>query len=82
MVQTPQLARRLREKGGPKGARNNLTRDVKARILAALNAKGGQKWLEQQAAANPVASARQGVANAGGWLRGRADPTQRGTLRC
>jgi hypothetical protein len=41
-------------KGRPKGAGNKLTRDVKAGILGALNAKGGQKWLEQEAAANPV----------------------------
>jgi hypothetical protein len=30
-------------KGRPKGAGNKLTRDVKAGILGALNAKGGQK---------------------------------------
>jgi hypothetical protein len=42
-------------KGRPKGARNKLTRDVKEMILGALNAKGGQKWLEEQAEANPVA---------------------------
>jgi hypothetical protein len=42
-------------KGRLKGAQNKLTRDVKAGILGALNANSGQKWLEQQAAANPVA---------------------------
>lgn len=42
-------------KGRPKGARNKMTRDLKEMILSALNANGGQKWFEQQAAANPVA---------------------------
>jgi hypothetical protein len=42
-------------KGRPKGARNKLSRDVKEMILGALSAAGGQKYLEQQAKANPVA---------------------------
>ena len=42
-------------KGRPKGARNKLTRDVNEMILGALSAAGGQKYLEQQAKANPVA---------------------------
>lgn len=42
-------------KGRPPGAKNKLTKDVKAMILGALAAKGGQKYLEQQAGENPVA---------------------------
>jgi len=42
-------------KGRPKGARNKMTPALKEMILAALNANGGHKWFEQQAAANPVA---------------------------
>jgi hypothetical protein len=42
-------------KGRPKGARNKITADVKAMILGALTAKGGQRYLEQQADKNPVA---------------------------
>lgn len=42
-------------KGRPKGARNKLTRDVKEMILGALTAVGGQRWLEEQAKANPIA---------------------------
>jgi hypothetical protein len=43
------------EKGRPTGARNKLTRDVKEMILGALSAVGGQRWLEEQAKANPIA---------------------------
>ena len=42
-------------KGRPRGARNKITADVKAMILGALSAKGGQSYLEQQAEQNPVA---------------------------
>jgi hypothetical protein len=38
-----------------KGVRNKITRDVKAMILGALAAKGGQAYLQQQADRNPVA---------------------------
>lgn len=41
--------------GRPKGASNKLTGDVKAMILGALEAKGGQKYLEVQASKNPTA---------------------------
>jgi hypothetical protein len=41
--------------GRRKGTPNKLNADVKAMILGALNAAGGQKWLEHQMAANPVA---------------------------
>jgi hypothetical protein len=34
---------------------NKLTRDIKEMILGALSAGGGQKWLEEQMKANPVA---------------------------
>jgi hypothetical protein len=42
-------------KGRPKGAPNKITADVKAMILGALTAKGGQAYLEQQAEKNPIA---------------------------
>ena len=41
--------------GRRKGTPNKLNADVKAMILAALAAKGGQKYLEKQADANPTA---------------------------
>jgi hypothetical protein len=41
--------------GRRKGTPNKLNADVKAMILAALNAKGGQKYLEKQADENPMA---------------------------
>jgi hypothetical protein len=41
--------------GSRKGKPNKLTRDLKEMILGALSAGGGQKWLEQQMAANPAA---------------------------
>jgi hypothetical protein len=41
--------------GRRKGTPNKLNADVKAMILGALNAAGGQRWLENQMAANPVA---------------------------
>jgi hypothetical protein len=42
-------------KGRIKGVPNKLTSDVKAMILGALHAAGGQRWLEEQMAANPAA---------------------------
>ncbi len=42
--------------GRQKGTPNKLTVDLKEMILGALNAKGGQRYLEQQATENPVAS--------------------------
>jgi hypothetical protein len=42
-------------KGRKPGSRNKLTADVKALILGALDAVGGQAYLEQQAQKNPVA---------------------------
>ena len=50
-----------RLKGTPKtggrkaGTPNKLTADIKAMIIGALNAKGGQEWLEHQADENPTA---------------------------
>lgn len=41
--------------GRTKGTPNKLSGDVKAMILGALGAKGGQKYLERQAEDNPVA---------------------------
>jgi hypothetical protein len=41
--------------GRQKGTRNRLTRDLKAMILGALSAAGGQAWFEHQMEANPVA---------------------------
>ena len=41
--------------GRPKGLKNKLTRDVKEMVIGALAAKGGQKYLEEQAEKNPVA---------------------------
>ena len=41
--------------GRRKGMPNKLNADVKAVVLGALQARGGQKWLEQQMNANPVA---------------------------
>ncbi len=41
--------------GRPKGSPNKVTADIKAMILGALEAKGGQEYLEQQAEKNPVA---------------------------
>ena len=42
-------------KGRVKGTPNRLTADIKAMILGALDAKGGQKYLERQADENPAA---------------------------
>jgi hypothetical protein len=41
--------------GRKKGTPNKVTGAVRDMILAALSAVGGQKYLEKQAAANPVA---------------------------
>ena len=41
--------------GRRKGTPNRLTADIKEMILAALAAKGGQKYLEKQADENPTA---------------------------
>lgn len=41
--------------GRPKGLQNKVTKDIKAMILGALEAKGGQAWLEEQMEANPTA---------------------------
>lgn len=42
-------------KGRPKGTPNKITKDLKAMILGALDACGGQKSLEGQAVENPAA---------------------------
>lgn len=41
--------------GRPKGVPNKLTGEVRAMILAALDAAGGQTYLERIARENPVA---------------------------
>ena len=41
--------------GSRKGIPNVVTRDIRAMILGALSAGGGQRWLEVQMGANPVA---------------------------
>jgi hypothetical protein len=41
--------------GSRKGKPNKITADLKAMILGALSAAGGQAYLEQQAEKNPVA---------------------------
>jgi hypothetical protein len=41
--------------GSRKGKPNRVTADIKAMILGALQAKGGQKYLERCADANPTA---------------------------
>lgn len=41
--------------GRPKGSPNKLTADIKGMIVAALNAAGGQQYLESQAKENPTA---------------------------
>ena len=50
------MARGVKTGGGSrKGVPNKIPADVKALIVGALNAKGGQAWLEQQMEINPVA---------------------------
>ncbi|MDX9893866.1 MAG: hypothetical protein RBS34_00370 [Desulfofustis sp.] len=41
--------------GRKKGVPNKITGDIKAMVLGALDAKGGQAYLERQADENPVA---------------------------
>lgn len=41
--------------GRVKGVPNKVTADIKAMIIGALEAKGGQAYLEEQADKNPVA---------------------------
>jgi len=51
----PGPARGQRFGGRKKGTPNRLTSDVKAMVLGALQAKGGQAWLEKQMEAYPTA---------------------------
>ena len=44
-----------RRGGRQKGTPNKVTGDVRAMVLGALDAAGGQKYLQQQATANPQA---------------------------
>jgi hypothetical protein len=41
--------------GRPPDTRNTITKTVKMLVMGALEAKGGQKWLEEQMVAHPVA---------------------------
>lgn len=41
--------------GSRKGKPNKATADIKAMIVGALNASGGQAYLKRQASKNPVA---------------------------
>ena len=41
--------------GRPKGAKNKITSDIKSMVLGALDAKGGQAYMEKQAEENPNA---------------------------
>jgi hypothetical protein len=41
--------------GRPKGAQNKTTKALKGMIEGALEAKGGQAWLERQMDENPAA---------------------------
>ena len=41
--------------GRPKGSKNKITNDIKAMVLGALEALGGQEYMEQQARENPNA---------------------------
>ena len=45
----------IRLGGRQKGTPNKLTGELKAMILGALSNAGGQKYLEKQSRANPVA---------------------------
>lgn len=49
------VAGRAKTGGRQKGTPNKINSDIKGMILGALSAKGGVKYLEQQADANPVA---------------------------
>lgn len=44
-----------RRGGRQKGTPNKVTGDVRAMVLGALDAAGGQKYLQQQATVNPQA---------------------------
>ena len=54
-IKCPSRGGRRPNAGRKKGTPNKLTADVKAMILGALNARGGQEYLERQAEANPTA---------------------------
>lgn len=41
--------------GRPKGARNKITKDLRAMVLGALDDAGGQQYLKEQAGTNPAA---------------------------
>lgn len=41
--------------GRKKGVPNKFNADIKAMVIGALNAKGGQQWLEQRMIDQPVA---------------------------
>lgn len=48
-------AKGVRLGGRAKGTPNKINADLKGMIVGALNAGGGQEWLEGQMTANPVA---------------------------
>lgn len=49
------MAKGKKTGGRTKGAPNKVTSTVKMMVLGALAAKGGQKWIEKQMDAEPVA---------------------------
>ncbi len=49
------MAKGKKTGGREKGTPNKLNADLKGMILGALESGGGQKWLETQMNANPVA---------------------------
>lgn len=48
-------AKGVRIGGRKKGTPNKVNADIKGMIVGALNAQGGQQWLEGQMNANPTA---------------------------
>lgn len=49
------MAKGQKTGGRRKGTPNKVSGDIKSMVLGALSAKGGQKYLEEQADLNPVA---------------------------
>lgn len=49
------MAKGQKTGGRTKGVPNKYNADIKGMIIGALNAKGGQKWLQEQMVSNPTA---------------------------